>query len=104
MCWRRVGWAICSAIVDELPYSAVQQQAERRLRSIHTLPTLPEIIMRIMRMVNDPKTTPEELDKVLCTDPAIVMKLIQVMRSPCSWAQAVARRSGPSRRSSPVLA
>ncbi|HCL27250.1 MAG TPA: hypothetical protein DIC52_02295 [Candidatus Latescibacteria bacterium] len=96
-----MGWAICSAIVDELPYSAVQQQAERRLRSIHTLPTLPEIIMR---MVNDPKTTPEELDKVLCTDPAIVMKLIQVMRSPCSWAQAVARRSGPSRRSSPVLA
>ena len=68
--------------VDELPYAAVQQQVERRLRSINTLPTLPEIVMRIMRMVNDPKTTPEELDRVLCTDPAIVMKLLQVMRSP----------------------
>lgn len=68
--------------VDELPYSTVQQQVERRLRSINTLPTLPEIIMRIMRMVNDPKTTPEELERVLCTDPAIVMKLLQVMRSP----------------------
>lgn len=68
--------------VDELPYSAVQQQVERRLRSINTLPTLPEIVMRIMRMVNDPKTTPDELEKVLCTDPAIVMKLLQVMRSP----------------------
>jgi HD-like signal output (HDOD) protein len=68
--------------VDELPYSTVQQQVERRLRSINTLPTLPEVVMRIMRMVNDPKTTPDELERVLCTDPAIVMKLLQVMRSP----------------------
>ena len=68
--------------VDELPYSTLQQQVERRLRSINTLPTLPEIVMRIMRMVNDPKTTPDELERVLCTDPAIVMKLLQVMRSP----------------------
>ena len=67
---------------DEGPYSEIQQQVERRLRSINTLPTLPEIVMRIMRMVNDPKTTPEQLEQVLCTDPAIVMKLLQVMRSP----------------------
>jgi len=65
--------------VDEMPYSAVQQQVERRLRSINTLPTLPEIVML---MVNDPKTTPEESERVVCTDPAIVMKLLQVMRSP----------------------
>jgi HD-like signal output (HDOD) protein len=68
--------------VDDLPYHTVQLQVERRLRSINTLPTLPEIVMRIMRMVNDPKTTPDELERVLCTDPAIVMKLLQVMRSP----------------------
>lgn len=68
--------------LDELPYSTMQQQVERRLRSINTLPTLPEIVMRIMRMVNDPKTTPAQLERVLCTDPAIVMKLLQVIRSP----------------------
>ena len=68
--------------VDELPYSTMQQQVERCLRSINTLPTLPEIVMRIMRMVNDPKTTPAQLERVLCTDPATVMKLLQVMRSP----------------------
>ena len=68
--------------LEEMPYAALQQQVERRLRSINTLPTLPEIVMRIMRMVNDPKTTPEQLEQVLCTDPAIVMKLLQVMRSP----------------------
>jgi hypothetical protein len=66
----------------DTPYPVVQQRVERRLRNLNTLPTLPEIIMRIMRMVSDPQTTAEQLDKVLCTDPAIVMKLLQVMRSP----------------------
>ena len=68
--------------LDHIPYPALQQQVDRRLRNINTLPTLPEIVMRIVRMVNDPKTTPDELEKVLCTDPSIVMKLLQVMRSP----------------------
>ena len=68
--------------IDSVPYATVQRQVERRLRNINTLPTLPEIIMRIMRLVNDPQTTPEQLDQVLCTDPSIVMKLLQVMRSP----------------------
>ncbi|MBT4097514.1 MAG: HDOD domain-containing protein [Gemmatimonadetes bacterium] len=68
--------------VESLPYDQIRQQVERRLRNINTLPTMPEIVMRIMRMVNDPKTTPDELERVLCTDPAIVMKLLQVMRSP----------------------
>ena len=68
--------------IDTSDYTDIQQQVERRLRNINTLPTLPEIVMRIMRLVNDPKTTPDELEKVLCTDPAIVMKLLQVMRSP----------------------
>jgi HD-like signal output (HDOD) protein len=68
--------------IDKLPYVEAQQRVERRLRHIHTLPTLPEIVVRIMRMVNNPKTTSEELEQVLCLDPAIVMKLLQVIRSP----------------------
>ena len=70
------------ADLDTVPYPVLQQQVDRRLRSLNTLPTLPEIVMRIMRLVNDPKTTPDELERVLCMDPAIVMKLLQVMRSP----------------------
>ena len=68
--------------IEKIPYPVIQQRIERRLRNINTLPTLPEIVMRIMRMVNDPKTTTDELEQVLCTDPAIVMKLLQVMKSP----------------------
>ena len=68
--------------IERIPFPVLQQQVERRLKSINTLPTLPEIVMRIMRMVNDPKTTTEELEQVLSTDPSIVMKLMQVIRSP----------------------
>ena len=50
--------------------------------------------MRIMRMVNDPKTTPDELERVLCTDPAIVMKLLQVMKSPVFTGTGGAAASG----------
>ena len=68
--------------VGKVPYEAFQLKVERRLKSLNTLPTLPEIVMRIMRLVNDPNTTPEQLEQLLCTDPAIVMKLLQVIKSP----------------------
>jgi HD-like signal output (HDOD) protein len=68
--------------IDKVPYPVLQQRVERRLRNLNTLPTLPEIIMRIMRLVNDPETTTEQLEKLLCRDPAIVMKLLQVVKSP----------------------
>ncbi len=68
--------------IDSVPYAVQQQRVERRLRNLNTLPTLPEIIMRIMRLVNDPETTTKQLDQLLCRDPAIVMKLLQVVKSP----------------------
>ena len=66
--------------IEKIPYPVMQQRVERRLRNINTLPTLPEIVMRIMRMVNDPSTTTDELETILLTDPAIVMKLLQVIQ------------------------
>jgi HD-like signal output (HDOD) protein len=68
--------------LDETPYPALRRRVERRLRSISTLPTLPEIVLRLMRLVNDPSTTTAQLEELLCRDPAIVMKLLQVARSP----------------------
>ena len=77
--------------LDNIPYADLQQRVEQRLRNLNTLPTLPEIVMRIMRLVNDPKTTTEQLEQLLCRDPAIVMKLLQVIKSPVFMA--VARKS-----------
>ena len=78
--------------IDDVSFEALQRRVETRLRNINTLPTLPEIVMRIMRLVNDPKTTTGQLEQVLCTDPAIVMKLLQVVKSP-TFASTVQRGS-----------
>jgi HD-like signal output (HDOD) protein len=67
---------------ENVSYDELQQRVEHRLRDLNTLPTLPEIIMRIMRLVNDPDTTTAELERLLSSDPAIVMKLLKVVRSP----------------------
>jgi len=72
--------------IDNIPYADLQQRVEQRLRNLNTLPTLPEIVMRIMRLVNDPKTTTEQLEQLLCRDPSIVMKLLQVIKSPIFMA------------------
>jgi HD-like signal output (HDOD) protein len=66
----------------DVPYPVLQQRVEHRLRDLNTLPTLPEIVMRIMRLINDPDTTTAELERLLSSDPAIVMKLLKVVRSP----------------------
>ena len=68
--------------MEKVSYEALQLRVEHRLKNINTLPTLPEIVMRIMRLVNDPNTTTQQLEQLLCTDPAIVMKLLQVIKSP----------------------
>ena len=52
------------------------------INNVETLPTLPQIILHIMRLVHDPKSTTEQLEKVVLSDPAIVHKLLQVVNSP----------------------
>ena len=63
-------------------YSAAKRRVNRRLKNISTLPTLPEIIARILQTINEPRSTVAELEDLLCRDPAIVVKLLQVMKSP----------------------
>ena len=67
---------------QQLPFEEMQARVERRLRNLNTLPTLPEIAIRIMTMIQDPKPTVEDLEEVLTSDPAIVHKLLQVVNSP----------------------
>ena len=65
-----------------LPYHLLQQKVEQQVRNLDTLPTLPEIVLQIMRMVQDPDTTIQDLEQVLSSDPAIVWKLLEAMKSP----------------------
>ena len=57
----------------------MQQRIERRLKSMSTLPTLPEVAMRVMRLVDDPESSVEDLEDILVTDPAIVHRLLGVI-------------------------
>lgn len=60
----------------------LQTQVEHRVKNLQTLPAIPEIVLRIMRMINDPNTNAEALEQVLLNDPSIVQKLLQVINSP----------------------
>ena len=67
---------------QHVSFRILQQRVEKRLRHLHTLPTLPEVVMRIMEVVADPDSSPEELEEVLRSDPATVHKLLQVVNTP----------------------
>ena len=67
---------------EEIPHDTLQRRVEQRLKHVNTLPTLPEIVLRITRLVRDPQTTIEDLEELLISDPAIVHRLLQVVKSP----------------------
>lgn len=66
---------------QHVSYRVLQQRVERRLEHLHTLPTLPEVVLRIMEVIGDPESTAEALEEVLQSDPAIVHKLMQVVNT-----------------------
>jgi hypothetical protein len=68
-----------------------EERLRERLAQLDILPTLPAIVLHIMRLVNDPKTTMAQLEELLASDPAVVLKVVQVANSPM-FAGATARR------------
>ena len=82
-----IGKALDENNVDGLVDSALspeelQKRIENRLKNMDTLPAMPEIVLRIMRLVSDPDSKVEVLEQVLLSDPSIVSKLLQVVNSP----------------------
>ena len=63
-------------------YRILQKRVEKQLCNLHTLPTLPEVVLRIMEVISDSESTPDQLEEVLRSDPAIVHKLLQVVNTP----------------------
>jgi HD-like signal output (HDOD) protein len=50
--------------------------------NINTLATLPEVAMRIARMVDDPKSTSSDIGKEISNDAALTSRLLRVANSP----------------------
>ncbi|MFA6109725.1 MAG: HDOD domain-containing protein [Candidatus Latescibacterota bacterium] len=65
--------------VEGLSPEESERRIEHRLARLQTLPTLPEVALRIMRLVEDPDSTVEELEALLTRDPAVVHRLLQVV-------------------------
>ena len=59
-----------------------RERIVRRLKNLNTLPTLPEIAMRIMGMVDEPSSSAEDLEELVVNDPAILHKMLQLVNSP----------------------
>ena len=68
--------------IADIPYGAMRERVAQHVNRIDTLPALPELMIRIMKLVNDPDAKIDELETLLSSDPAIVWKLLEVMKSP----------------------
>lgn len=51
---------------DNIPYEELQPRVEQRVESLQILPAIPEIVLRIMHLANDPNCNVEALGST-CT-------------------------------------
>jgi putative nucleotidyltransferase with HDIG domain len=51
------------------------------VRKISTIATLPEVTARIISTVEDPRSSPAQLHKIVCHDPALVTRILKVVNS-----------------------
>ncbi len=65
--------------------TAVQEQREQvvnnAIREISHIATLPEITMKIVELVENPKSTAQDLHKVISSDPALCSRILKVVNS-----------------------
>jgi putative nucleotidyltransferase with HDIG domain len=65
--------------------SVTTQQREQivagAVREISHISTLPEITLRIIELVEDPKSTAQDLHKVIANDPALCSRILKVVNS-----------------------
>lgn len=58
-----------------------QQVVSAAIREISHIATLPEITLKIVELVEDPKSTAQDLHKVISHDPALCSRILKVVNS-----------------------
>src|SRR5438105_11223578 len=59
----------------------VPTRAQSAVRSVTTIATLPEVTARIIATVEDPRSTAQQLHKIVAHDPALVTRMLKVVNS-----------------------
>lgn len=59
----------------------VQERLRRMAGDIVGLPTLPTMLDRLNRLVNDPRTSAQDVAKLISSDPALTSKVLKVVNS-----------------------
>ena len=67
--------------VDEVQAGTVSERVMERLQGLRTLPTMPELVLRLMRLLDDPAATAQQLEHLLMDDSSMVLKLLQTVNS-----------------------
>lgn len=58
-----------------------EQVVDSAIREISHIATLPEITLKIVELVEDPKSTAQDLHKVISNDPALCTRILKVVNS-----------------------
>ncbi len=51
------------------------------IERIHNVPSLPEVVTRVVRLVNDPRSDAERVGKIMTSDSAMVAKILRLVNS-----------------------
>ena len=58
-----------------------EARVRQRLKKLNTLPSLPTVLGRLMKLINDPESSMADLEVLLTSEPAIALKIQQVANS-----------------------
>src|SRR5687767_11448677 len=58
-----------------------EQAVNSAIREISHIATLPEITLKIIKLVESPKSTAQDLHKVIANDPALCSRILKVVNS-----------------------
>jgi len=59
----------------------IQQTVEAAIKEISHIATLPEVTMKIIKLVEDPESTAQDLNQVISSDPALGARILKVVNS-----------------------
>lgn len=64
-----------------LPEPKIQSKAEVILNKVRDIPSLPEIVIKVMELVQDPKSSAAQLGKVISHDPGLTSRVLRLVNS-----------------------